>query len=74
MGPRLGAGEDVLELHHAGVGEQERRIVVRDERRGGHDLMTVGPEILEEMGANFVTALHGFHLARGGRRCKETAS
>jgi hypothetical protein len=31
--PRLGTGEDVLELHHAGVGEEERRVVVGDERR-----------------------------------------
>ena len=28
----LGAGEDVLELHHAGVGEQQRRVVARHQR------------------------------------------
>src|SRR5437868_6762987 len=29
----LGAGEHVLELHHAGVGEQQRRVVRRHQRR-----------------------------------------
>ena len=32
VGPLLHAGEDVLELHHAGIGEQQRRVVARDER------------------------------------------
>ena len=29
----LDAGEDVLELHHAGVGEHQRRVVARHQRR-----------------------------------------
>ncbi len=29
IGPRLGAGEDILELHHARVGEHQGRIIVR---------------------------------------------
>src|SRR3546814_12959307 len=29
VGPRLRAGEDVLELHHAGIGEEKRWIVAR---------------------------------------------
>jgi hypothetical protein len=33
----LAAEEDVLELVHPGVGEEQRRVVVRDERRAGHD-------------------------------------
>ena len=41
VGTLLDAGEDVLELDHAGVGEHERRIVARDERARGHDLMAV---------------------------------
>ena len=28
----VAAEEDVLELHHAGVGEEQRRVVARDER------------------------------------------
>ena len=35
----LQAGEDVLELDHAGVGEQQGRVVVRDERRRGDGLV-----------------------------------
>ena len=33
IGALLDAGEDVLELHHAGVGEHQRRVIVRHERR-----------------------------------------
>ncbi len=32
IGALLHAGEDVLELHHAGVGEHQRRVVARHER------------------------------------------
>ena len=35
VGPLLDAGEHVLELHHAGVGEHQGRVVVRHQRRGG---------------------------------------
>ena len=42
------SGKDVLELHHAGIGEQQGGIVARDQRRGGHDLMAARPEIFEE--------------------------
>ena len=56
--PLLDAGEHVLELHHAGVGEQQRRVVVRHERARGHDLMAVLPEILEEGLADLVGAGH----------------
>ncbi len=41
IGTFLGAGEDVLELHHPGIGEKKRRVVARDERRRGHDLVAV---------------------------------
>ena len=33
VGPRLEAGEDVLERHHAGVDEHQSRVVVRHQRR-----------------------------------------
>src|SRR5690242_1277854 len=36
VGPRLGAGERVLELHHAGVREHERRVVSRHKRARRH--------------------------------------
>ena len=35
----LGAEEDVLELVHAGVGEEQRGVVVRDQRGGVHAAM-----------------------------------
>ena len=56
---RLGRpGEIVLELHHAGIGEQQRRVVVRHQRRRGHDLVAVPAEILEEGRADFVGGRH----------------
>jgi hypothetical protein len=46
---RLGlAGEEVLELVHPGVGEQQRRIVERDQRRAGRLLMAALGEVVEE--------------------------
>ena len=54
----LDAGEHVLELHHAGVGEHERRIVARHERTRRHDRMFVPAEELEEARSNVVDAAH----------------
>ena len=46
---RLGlAGEEVLELVHPGVGEQQRRIIVRDQRRAGRLSMAALGEVVEE--------------------------
>src|SRR5207249_9306554 len=46
--PLLAAGEDVLELVHAGVGEEERRVLGRDKRRGGHAAVLPLLEVLEK--------------------------
>ena len=54
----LGAGEDVLELHHAGVGEHQRRIVARHQRARRHDAMPVPGEEVEERLADVVDGLH----------------
>jgi len=45
---RLVAEEDVLELDHPGIREQQRRVVTGDERAGGHDGVAVALEVLEE--------------------------
>jgi hypothetical protein len=57
---RLGAGEHVLELHHAGVGEQQRRVVRRHERARRHGGVALAGKELEKRATN----LGGFH----GRR------
>ena len=49
---RLGAEEHALELHHARVGEQQRRVVGRHERRAGQHGVAVAREILEKAGAD----------------------
>ncbi len=59
IGPALEPGEHVLELDHAGVGEQQRRVVVRHERARRHDLMAVAGEIVQEGLADLVRAGHG---------------
>ena len=58
VGTLLDAGEDVLELHHPGVGEHERRVVARHERARRHDVMSVLGEELEEVRSNVVDAAH----------------
>ncbi len=57
-GARLLACEHVLELHHAGVGEHQGRVVARHERRGGDDLVAVLLEVVEEGGADFADGCH----------------
>src|SRR6185437_4126504 len=58
----LSAGEDVLELHHAGIGEEQRRVVARHQGRGRHDLMAMALEKSQERGADVVGGLHGAYL------------
>ncbi len=49
---RLFPDEDVLELHHPGVDEHQRRIVLRDERRALNELVLAALEELEERAAD----------------------
>jgi hypothetical protein len=56
--------EDVLELDHPGIDEEERRIVRRHERRRRHDRVPTLGEVLEEPAAD----LGGFHDG-GNSRC-----
>ncbi len=58
VGPLLLAGEDVLELHHAGVGEEQGRVVARHERPGRHDLVAVFGKVVQERGTDLVDAGH----------------
>ncbi len=68
-GALLLAGEDVLELDHARVGEHQRGVVPGNERARGHDLVVVTAEKLEEPGADvFETAGHGNLDSRGTRQ------
>ncbi|ESY36729.1 hypothetical protein X747_26690 [Mesorhizobium sp. LNJC384A00] len=58
IGPLLQAGEDVLELHHAGIGEHQRRVVARHERARRDDLVALLAEIVEECRPDLVHATH----------------
>ena len=51
------AEKHVLELHHAGIGKQQRRVIGRHERTRGHDHMTLFAEELQE-GAAHVGRAH----------------
>ena len=55
---RLLAEKHILELHHAGIGEQQRRIVARDERTRRHDRMAVLAEKLQEARPDFRAGHH----------------
>ena len=50
--PGLGADEDVLELDHPGVREQQRLIARRHEARAGHDGVAALGEELDEPAAD----------------------
>ena len=58
------AQEDVLELHHAGIGEQQCRVVARHQRGARDDLVAVLAKKAQERLAELV-ARHGFHGAYG---------
>ena len=56
---RLGAaGEIVLERHHPGVGEHQRRVVPRHQRPGGDGRVPVLLEVGEKLGTDIVDADH----------------
>ena len=60
--PRLrlaGAQEVVLELHHAGVGEEQRRVAVRHQRRRRPHAVAAGGEEVEEALADLAAAHRG---------------
>ena len=59
IGARVAAGEDVLELHHARVGEQQRVVIERHQRAAGDHLMAVVTEIVQEEFAKVGAADHG---------------
>jgi hypothetical protein len=48
--------ENVLELIHSGVGEKQRGIVGRDERRAAHDAVAALFEKFQKCFANFVAS------------------
>ena len=75
----LEAGEDVLELDHAGVGEHQRRVVARHQRRASGPPGGLPREIVEEGGADVVEAGHvgvrrGPGSTRGARRRRSIGS
>ncbi len=55
---RFEAQEDLLELVHAGVGEEQRGVVCRHEGRTSNGTMAFAGEIIEKFLANLVTC-HG---------------
>lgn len=59
--PLLLAEEAVLELVHAGVGKEEGRVVVRDQRRRADDGVPVFCKVLEKSLTNVVTGDHAEH-------------
>ncbi|KFB74293.1 MAG: hypothetical protein AW09_000414 [Candidatus Accumulibacter phosphatis] len=56
--PFVETEKDVLELVHAGVGEQQRRIGMRYQRTRGNDLVAFGGEEFQELVADFSACHH----------------
>ena len=62
----LAAEKKVLELDHAGVGEQQRGIVAGHQRTTGHAGVALAFEVSEK-GLADLGAVHAEHLVKGGR-------
>jgi hypothetical protein len=60
--PGLEPGEDVLERHHPGIDEHQRRVVVRHQWRRRHHRVPGGREIVEEGSADVVGRSHSDDL------------
>ena len=67
------AGEHVLELHHAGIGEQQGRVVARHQRRRRDNGMALTMEVFQEAGAEFVAG-HGQTMHEKTRMVPRKAS
>ena len=63
IGAALAAEEDLLELDHPRVGEEQGRVVGRHQRAGGHPLVTALGEIVEEARSDVGTGDHGFRYS-----------
>src|SRR5690606_5264747 len=61
IGPLLLAGEDILELHHAGIGEHQGGVVARHEWRGFDYAMPVAGEVVEKGLPDIAGGGHRFH-------------
>ena len=55
----LDAEEDVFELIHPGVGEEQSGVIRGDQRRAGHDSVAVAFEIAQEFFSDFVACQIG---------------
>ena len=71
VGALLLAGEDVLELHHAGIGEEQGGIVARHKRRRRDDGVVARVKEIEEGRADIVQAFHGSLVAFTAKPCPE---
>jgi hypothetical protein len=60
----LGTEEHILELHHAGIGEQQSRIITWNQRAAGHYGMAFTGKEIEEILANLRTRARR-HLCHG---------
>src|SRR5580658_1845135 len=65
VGALLEAGENVLELHHAGIGEHQCRVVARHERRRRHHFVPLARKIVEKTRPDLVDAAHLWQLSSG---------
>ena len=67
IGPLFHPGKDVLELHHAGIGEHQRRIVARHQRARRDGLVAIAGEISGKARTEIVYAGHAQAFMASGR-------
>jgi len=54
----LDAGEDIFKLVHACIGEHQRGVVMRYQRRRGHNFMPLACKVIEKFAANVGDRMH----------------
>jgi len=60
------AQKHLLELDHAGVGKQQRRVLARNERRGRDHGMPIFRVEVQKLGANLICRHHAFYASTRG--------
>ena len=66
----LKPGEYVFEWHHPRVGKHQRWVVIRHQRRRGHDLVALRGKVVEKRAADFVRRCHNLAIRRAFGVCQ----
>ena len=69
-----GTGEEILELHHTGVGKQQGRVITGDQWRRGHECVVLAGIKIQKALTNFLHRKHRISLLLRTKQSRENTS